>query len=69
MQLTIYLHARSQPDNRTTGRRETKLGASDPKGVDVPVGVGGRGLWLPWTGRDLGGKGGVWMDLKAGKFR
>lgn len=48
---------------------ETKLGASDPKGVDVPVGVGGRGLWLQWTGRDLGGKGGVWMDLKAGKFR
>lgn len=28
-----------------------------------------RGLWLLWAGRGLGGKGGVWLVLKAGGFR
>lgn len=28
-----------------------------------------RGLRLKWAGRGLGGKGGVWLNLKAGRFR
>lgn len=27
------------------------------------------GLWLQWVGRGLGGKNGVWLDLKVGGFR
>lgn len=44
---------------------KTKLSASDSKAVGSKR---EEGLWLQWAGRGLGGKNGVWLDLKAGGF-